>query len=146
MGDSFRIQRPFQPKHPSTLAVYCSDGRFTQAVEELAGEPVDTICLPGGPGLLDSWTSSVLDAQLVFQAADFLMVKHASLKVILVAHEGCGYYREHYPDMDEKARQARQIADLAEAVAKLQKGRAHVKVRAYFAAVEASGIVFHPTR
>ena len=45
----------YDAAYPDALAVYCSDGRFTRAVDELLaklGHPrLDTLTIPGGPGL-----------------------------------------------------------------------------------------------
>ena len=47
---------PFDASHPKALAIYCSDGRFTSAVEVLleavGHDRLDTMTLPGGPALL----------------------------------------------------------------------------------------------
>jgi len=51
----FVASERFRPSHPSALAVYCSDGRFTRAVEQLLESKgcarVDTLTMPGGPAL-----------------------------------------------------------------------------------------------
>ena len=64
---------PYEPRHPKALAVYCSDGRFTQAVEELCHhlghERLDTLTMPGGPALLNPWTASILEADQVTSRA-----------------------------------------------------------------------------
>ena len=50
--DSFSPRMRFEATHPEALAVYCSDGRFTDAVEELLHHlgytRLDTLTLPGG--------------------------------------------------------------------------------------------------
>ena len=36
MSKPYVALTPYHPSHPHVLAIYCSDGRFTDAVEELA--------------------------------------------------------------------------------------------------------------
>ena len=51
---TFQSSTPYEPSHPKALAIYCSDGRFTQPVEDLLHSlghaRLDTCTLPGGPG------------------------------------------------------------------------------------------------
>lgn len=149
----FRSRVPYDHSHPDTLALYCSDGRFTRAVEELAGHlghpRVDVMCLPGGPGLLDSWTSSsVLETHLVADAASFLVVGHHIRTVLLVAHEGCGFYARRYPDLQPDARRATQEADLARAAALVRSRHPEADVRTFYAAVRGipAAVEFDPVR
>lgn len=135
------IDLPFREEHPDGLAIYCSDGRYTRAVEELAlrlgKERVDALCLPGGPGLLNPWTSSGLEADSLGRSALFLIEKHHVDKVFLVAHAGCGYYRVRYPDLPDAERKERQIRDLQEACGKLASPR--WSVLAFYVTPGASG-------
>lgn len=143
------MQFPYVHEHPTTLALYCSDGRFTRAVEKLAdslGEPrVDALCLPGGPGLLDDWTSSsVLETALVADAAGFLISGHGTRLVLLVAHEGCGFYARRYPDLDMGQRRERQEDDLRRAVRRLHATHPNVSVQAFYAVVKGTMVGFDP--
>jgi hypothetical protein len=136
----FRSSLPHEHHHPDALAFYCSDGRFTRAVEELAAhlgeERVDVMCLPGGPGLLDEWTStSVIETHLVADAAGFLISGHHTRTVLLVAHEGCGFYARRYGDLDADGRRARQEGDLIRAVERVRGRHPGVEVRAFYAVV-----------
>jgi nitrogen regulatory protein PII-like uncharacterized protein len=98
---TFRAVKPYEPSHPDAMAVYCSDGRFTDAVEELLhglGHPrLDTMTLPGGPALFNAWLAGMSESMTVTAAARFLIEAHAIRRVILIAHEGCGFYKKHLP-------------------------------------------------
>ena len=87
----------FDPTHPSTLAIYCSDGRFNHAVEDhcedLGHERIDTMTLPGGPALLTSWPADLSEVHVFTRAAQFLIEGHGIKHVFLFAHQGCGFYR-----------------------------------------------------
>lgn len=141
-----RVNAPFHEAHPTALALYCSDGRFTRAVEELVAQfrdpQPDVMCLPGGPGLLSVWTSSVIVADEVQRSAEFLIDNHAIRTVYLIAHEHCGYYRARYPNLDDAGRVQRQFLDLRDAAAEVAARRPRVTVRAFFAAIRDGHLEF----
>jgi nitrogen regulatory protein PII-like uncharacterized protein len=96
----FLAQKPFEASHPDAFAIYCSDGRFTDAVEELlhglGHARLDTLTLPGGPALFNPWLAGMSPSLTVGEAAKFLIESHAIKRAILIAHEGCGFYATHY--------------------------------------------------
>jgi hypothetical protein len=116
---TFVANAPFSAKYPSALAIYCSDGRFTEAVEELlhhlGHKRLDTLTLPGGPGLLNPWGAggSVLDAEHVMRSAQMLIKSHGITEVVLLAHAGCGHYKHRFPQHSAEEMKKRQIEDLA---------------------------------
>ena len=113
---SFEAHQPFAPAHPKALAVYCSDGRFTDAVEELfrhLGYPrLDTLTIPGGAGLLELTSASASAAETVRQSVSFLITAHHLESVVLVAHAGCGYYKARLPYDSPNTLERRQLSDL----------------------------------
>ena len=116
---TFVANAPFSASHPSALAIYCSDGRFTEAVEELlhhlGHKRLDTLTLPGGPGLLNPWASggSVLEAGHVMKSAQMLIKNHGITEVVLLAHAGCGHYKQRFPRQSADEIKKVQIEDLA---------------------------------
>ena len=134
--------------HPDTLAIYCSDGRFTDAIEELVrslGHPrLDALCLPGGPALLDLGSASFSALEAMRTGASFLVRGHQTKHVVLVAHHGCGYYRARYrfETPDEIVRQ--QKDDLRTAGAWLAGQHPEVSIHAYFAVPHAGKVSFEP--
>src|SRR5258706_16213529 len=91
----------FEEGHPDSLAVYCSDGRFTRAVEialqRLGHERLDTLTIPGRPAHLHKATPREADRASVRLGSDFLIKGHHIKSLVLFAHEGSGYYKERYP-------------------------------------------------
>lgn len=88
----------FDESHPNALAVYCSDGRFTLAVDEhmqsLGHDRFDTVTIPGGPALLHlGGMTSVMHVDHVRSGTSFLIKGHGIEHVVLFAHEGCGWYK-----------------------------------------------------
>ena len=138
----FQAQAQFDPQHPAALALWCSDGRFTGAVEELLtslGQPrLDTMTLPGGPALLETTSSSLTGVDIAREAASFLIKAHAIKEVVLVAHEGCGYYRARYRYESPEAMHRRQLADLRSAARWVSGTHSGVIARCFFAAVTAT--------
>jgi len=129
--------KEFEATHPAALAVYCSDGRFTGAVEELLrhlGHPrLDTLTIPGGPGLLNHKTSGYSDCDTFSRSAEFLIREHHVTVVVLLAHAGCGYYARKFPDLSAEHIRDRQLADLQLAMAELLETHPRLHVEAYMA-------------
>jgi hypothetical protein len=140
----FRAKARFDKEHPAALAMWCSDGRFTQAVEELLAslgeERLDTLTLPGGPALLDVTSAGMGALDVMREAASFLIKAHATRTVVLVAHAECGYYRNRYRYESPEAMRRRQLADIRGAARWLTTNHAGLSVRCFFASItEGSG-------
>lgn len=112
----FQGRTAFHEAHPTALAVYCSDGRFTESVEELlralGHERLDTLTMPGGPALLHSFAALLIEYEAAASATRFLIRGHGITRAVLVAHSGCGYYRARYAGESSERVQARQHDDL----------------------------------
>ena len=134
-ADPFIATSPCTPAHPDALAIYCSDGRFTRVVEELLSHlghaALDTLTFPGGPALLSSGTSYA-EREAMSRAASFLIVGHHIRHVVLIAHAGCGYYRDRYPGESTEATEARQLADLASARRTLEQSHPSLRIRTQY--------------
>ncbi|MFI5296815.1 MAG: carbonic anhydrase [Polyangiales bacterium] len=138
----------FDPAHPHALALYCSDGRFTDSVEELVhglGHPrLDTITLPGGPALLNLLNTGFADLETVTRATSFLIRSHAITHVFLLAHEGCGYYRARMRGGTPASIAEAQRSDLAIA-GEVIKGLHHdVRVQGWYARPVKGRVLFDP--
>ncbi len=133
--------------HPKALAVYCSDGRFTEAVEELfrhlGHDRLDTLTLPGGPGLFDAGTSNLFVSRDVLKSALFLIEAHHIERVVLIAHEGCGYYRQRYQYTSQKIPD-QQVADLKSAAVLLTGPRRNLRADCFYASVVEGHVAFSP--
>jgi hypothetical protein len=119
MSSEFRARTPYIAEHPSALAMYCSDGRFTNAVEELlrnlGHDRLDTLTVPGGPALLDTTSSEYATNNAIRTAVTFLIRGHHIQQVTLIAHDGCGYYRARLPYESPDSMRRRQETDLRSA-------------------------------
>jgi hypothetical protein len=144
----FVSQVPYEASHPHVLAVYCSDGRFTDAVEDLAKhlghERIDTLTLPGGPGLLNRWSADYLESDMVTRAAHFLIRGHHITEVLLLAHAGCGYYQSRHGALGAEFVAAQQLTDLRTAADELRKTFPHLTMHLYFVRPHGSAVHFEP--
>ncbi|MBI3725172.1 hypothetical protein HY251_14665 [bacterium] len=135
--ERFVAEAPFDPEYPRALAIYCSDGRFTDAVEELlersGHERLDTLTLPGGSALLDFWTASWSEREAMTHALSFLVEKHGIERVVLIAHAGCGFYREHFRHEPAYLLRERQERDLRLAARLVREAHPELEVDLYFA-------------
>jgi len=136
---AFRSKTAFDATYPAALAVWCSDGRFTRAVEELLAslgeERLDTLTMPGGPALLDTTSAGMAALETIREATSFLIKAHATKSVVLVAHAECGYYRNRYRYESPEAMLRRQLADLRGASRYLSTTHAGLTVRCFYASV-----------
>jgi hypothetical protein len=146
MPQPFVATAVYEPSHPSALALYCSDGRFTESVEELLRSlghaRLDTLTMPGGPGLFNVWMSGMSDSTAIATGAKFLIEGHKIARVILVAHEGCGYYRKHLGGRSPADIREKQEDDLRLAARALQGIRSGLRVDRYYARVADHRVAF----
>lgn len=145
---TFQSPAPFDPSHPHALAIYCSDGRFTQPVEDLLHSlghaRLDTLTMPGGPGLLNHLSASYADADAMTRNATFLIRAHGIREVVLLAHHGCGYYRHKRPTDSPDQIEMRQMDDLRHAAKAIAKFDASLKVHVYYARPHGGNVRFEP--
>ncbi len=138
---------PFNAQHPNALAIYCSDGRFTRAVEMLAEEALehtrlDTLTIPGGPGTLSLQSGGYQECEHMRRAASFLITGHHIETVILVAHEGCGWYREKMGFYPPDTVRERQVADLRDTAQWVQQKHPNTELHLFYAHSEEDTLHF----
>jgi carbonic anhydrase-like protein len=136
----------FDPSHPTTLAIYCSDGRFTHVVEDhcedLGHERIDTMTLPGGPALLTSGPANLSEVHVFSGAAQFLIEAHGIKHVFLFAHAGCGFYRARCSRLPDEAVRRMQIENLRAARASLRRQFPKLAVTCSYVATDGETVTF----
>src|SRR5262245_40693841 len=141
----FRVDSAYNEVHPNALAFYCSDGRFTRAVEELLLElghdRLDTLTMPGAAALVDVRSARLAESSAVRRALSFLIVGHAIEDVIMIAHEGCGYYKSRNSRASAQEIHELQVRDLRSAAAWLHETHPKVRVSLHFARVDDEHVV-----
>jgi len=140
------MSESFDPSHPHALAVYCSDGRFTRAVEalvrRLGHDRLDTMTLPGGPALLCTSGANLSEVDTFTRAAHFLIEGHQIGHVVLVAHEGCGYYRHRHGRLATPQIERLQHEHLGAAARVLLRRHPELEVQRFYARVSDGKVVF----
>ena len=126
----------FREDHPDTLALHCSDGRFTKAVHALLTNEhprYDIMAMPGGPALLSQSGGSLVEVEATRGGASFLIRGHKIQHVFLIAHAGCGFYKRKYPGQSPSWVQERQVQDLQVASAWIRRTHPTVAFYLYMA-------------
>ncbi len=122
----------YSKDHPDVLAVYCSDGRFTEAVHQLMLSHeisrYDTVNLPGSAALLDSSSSTLVEVEATRKAVSFLVHGHHTREAFLIAHTACGFYNARFAGQSVETITARQLKDLQIAGIWLKKVHPSVNV------------------
>jgi hypothetical protein len=142
---------PFVHERIGAAAVYCSDGRYGEAMDQFLHDGLglphyDRVAIPGGAAclagnLLDMRERGALDRQL-----KFLVESHTLSRLVLIAHSDCGFYKHHvHPSkLRQTPLEQLQFADLATVAAQLRDFRRDLQVDAYFARRLETGIQFDP--
>lgn len=136
----------WSPERPQTLVVCCSDGRWHAQMMEFVhhevSEHADLYAVPGGPAVVDPWSSS-FDEERAFDAAMRLFVAHHDLSAVwLIAHEGCAYYRLKHPHLAPGALRERQEEDLRHARERILQHHPRFALRLVFASLAHERILF----
>lgn len=88
---------PYEPARIFAAAVYCSDGRLGDHVDDFLhnglGLPrYDRLACPGGPVALAGRLAAHWEGRGVDEQLRFLAQVHEIRRVVLIAHVGCAYY------------------------------------------------------
>ncbi len=112
---------PYEAERIYAAAVYCSDGRVGDQIDEFLHKGLgfpryDRVACPGGPVVLANRFQAFWDARGVEEQVRFLTQVHDVRTVVLIAHESCAYY-------------ARRLAIAADRVEAEQKADLHLATR-----------------
>jgi hypothetical protein len=139
-------QLPFRDEPIASAAVYCSDGRLGDHVDDLVRRRLkvaqfDRLAVPGGPAVLVEHAPCFFEMQGLTRQLQFLVEAHQLRRVFLIAHEGCLYYlhRLRIPPQDLEAHQRRDLQEAAGRVRQMFQG---LSVHAIFAHVDGQRVRF----
>jgi hypothetical protein len=150
MPPLFVSSTPFEPERVHAVALYCSDGRYGDAIDEFLhchlGLPnYDRLAIAGGPAWLTYRSSaSLIQHGMVRDQLDFLVQAHGLRRAVLIAHYGCAYYLHRHMG-DAEAAFAIQIQDLHEAAATLGNWYSELRVETYVARAGGGHVEFEAT-
>jgi hypothetical protein len=122
-----------------TLLIHCSDHRLAHACEKFVEEELkvpeyDLVSVPGGPQFLRAMEYLPKFAWAGRRWLNFLVESHSIRRVILVAHQDCGWYKKMHGDHD--SHEDRQKDDLRHAAADLREWLPSLRVEAFFASLD----------
>ena len=127
---------PFEGKRVGAAAVYCSDGRFGEAMDEFLHEGLalphyDRVAIPGGAACLAGHTCAYHQKNALERQLEFLIKSHGLRRVVLIAHDGCAFYKDLY--LGPRTPEQQQAADFSKAAMLIRTFAPSVDIDAYFA-------------
>jgi hypothetical protein len=127
---------PFDAQRVGAAAVYCSDGRFGEQMDEFLHQSLglpkyDRVAVPGGAACLAGHMMVHHEAAAMDRQLSFLITSHALSKVVLIAHQNCGFYKGMWIGTTPLEQQ--QLTDLQKAADQIHAHHPRVEVEAYFA-------------
>ena len=143
---SFVSSLPYEGARIYAAAVYCSDGRIGDHVDDFLhnglGLPrYDRVACPGGPVALSGRFQAFWDARGVEEQLRFLAQVHDVKTVVLIAHANCAYYLKRLA-IPPNGLEAAQREDLAKATTTVQRLMPAATVRRYLAALSGTELRF----
>jgi hypothetical protein len=128
---------PFDPQRVQAAAVYCSDGRLGEHVDELLHQGLglpryDRLAVPGGAACLAGHFATYREEEGTIEQLRFLLTVHEARRVVLIAHEGCAFYTERLR-VSPLQLAAQQHDDLVKAIRRVQQFGLNIDVLAFFA-------------
>ena len=137
---------PFESERIGAAAIYCSDGRFGDQIDEFLhrglGFPrYDRVAVPGGPASLADHMVAMRERAALERQVKFLIEAHELRRVVLIAHQDCAFYRlvRLRGSLEQQ-----QVDDLARAEDRIRSFAPGVAVESYFALKMAGRVWFEP--
>src|SRR5689334_7053819 len=106
---------PFDARRIGAAAIYCSDGRFGEQMDEflhrgLALPRYDRLAVPGGAACLAGHVRSFHEKAALERQLEFLIRAHQLDRIVLIAHHDCAFYKDAWLGLNSLEQQ--QAADL----------------------------------
>src|SRR2546428_8829531 len=139
---------PYEQARIHAAAIYCSDGRVGEQIDEFLHHELglpryDRVAVPGGPACLAGSLVTFQEARGVEDAMRFLIRVHDLRQVVLIAHEGCAYYRERL-GVPDASLMTEQRQDLEKAARTVRKFHDALEVQTFLARTSGARIRFEP--
>ena len=138
---------PFEAERIGAAAVYCSDGRYGDQIDEFLhaglGFPrYDRVAVPGGAAALADHMIVMRERAALERQVKFLVEAHELRRVVLIAHQDCAFYR--LVRIRTASLEQQQVDDLARAADRIRAYAQGLAVDAYFALKMAGRVWFEP--
>lgn len=143
---SYTSALPYEAARVYAAAVYCSDGRIGDHVDDFLhhglGLPrYDRVACPGGPVALSGRFQAFWDARGTEEQLRFLAQVHDVKTVVLIAHANCAYYLKRL-SIPAGRLELEQREDLQKATATVQRLMPGADVKRYLAQLAGEEIRF----
>jgi hypothetical protein len=138
-GTPYQSSVPFDADLVRAAAVYCSDGRFGEQCDDFLQNSLqlpryDRLAVPGGAACIASHFLTYREEEGVVEQLRFLIDAHSLERVVLIAHENCGFYLERL-QVSRLQLKTQQIEDLQKAARRVHSIAHEVHVDAFFARI-----------
>jgi hypothetical protein len=142
---------PFEHERVGAAAVYCSDGRYGEHMDDFLhnclGLPrYDRVAIPGGAACLAGHIKAMRERGALDRQLKFLIEGHGLDRIVLIAHQDCVFYHHnvHPSELKRYPLEKIQAADLATVAALLRDYNRHLEIDAYFARKVEGVVRFEP--
>jgi hypothetical protein len=131
---------PFVHERVGAAAVYCSDGRYGDAMDEFLHDCLglphyDRVAIPGGAACLAGHMLAMRERSALERQIKFLVEAHGLSRVVLIAHQDCVFYKHnvHPSKLRQVKLEDMQFADLTKVAGAMRDWHRELVVDAYFA-------------
>jgi len=144
----FEPRTPFSAERIRAAAIYCSDGRWGEQVDEflhagLSLPRYDRVAIPGGAACLAGHLALWHQEAALVEHIEFLLDLHGLARVVLIAHQECALYTVRMRlTGDDCERQQRR--DLEDAAHRLERLHPALAVETWFARRSGLRVRFEP--
>jgi hypothetical protein len=126
----------FDDRRIGAAAVYCSDGRFGEQMDEFLqrglGLPrYDRVAVPGGAACLAGHMAAYHAKEAMERQLHLLINVHGLRRIVLIAHQECAFYRDIW--LGGKTLEEQQAIDLEKAAERIRLSDPQMEIEKYFA-------------
>lgn len=145
----FRSSARLAAEATDALVLMCSDRRYREPAEEFLNRHLglasyDLVAVPGGAYVIAFADALPKQVKLGMRMLRFLARNHSPSRIVLIAHQDCGRYREGFASWLRRpgfSLEEKQLQDLAVATRDLREAFPGRRVEAYFARPAGDGAV-----
>ncbi len=143
---AFCSSAPFERGAFPQAAIYCSDGRFVDQINQflhhgLGLDGYDQMAIAGGPACFAGYFEAYREEEGAVSHLRFLSRLHKLDRLILISHEGCGFYSD-FLRVSELGLHDRLRSDLSRAARRIREVEARLRIEGYLARVSGTSVWF----
>lgn len=144
----FESSVPFDNRRVQAAALYCSDGRWGEQVDDLLHNRLrlpryDRLAVPGGAACLAGHFATYREEEGVAAQLRFLVEVHRLEQLVLIAHEDCAFYTDRL-HISPLQLESRQREDMQKAIRRVRGFGGYLQVRGFLGRRDGDRIRFEP--